>query len=124
MTFQLKDLLVVVVPTVKKSKITKHHATAVVCGKCTRSTARGGVPTPCGACSRYTCVKACGVCTNCTNCTNGTTCGACTGCTECTHVTGRSECVPHSGDADACAGTLSYDAKLKVLVLELRKKKG
>jgi len=69
-------------------------------------------------------VKACGACTNCTNCTNGTTCGACTGCTECTHVTGRSQCVPHTGTGDACAGTLSYDAKLKVLVLELRKKKG
>lgn len=127
MPFNVKDLLVVYIP-VKQKPIKCLPKTVMPtnqpCGKCTRYTGLAAGPRRhkvCGVCTNFTCVVKCGACTNCTNCTNGTNCGACTKCTGCTNVTGFSPCVPVSGEADACNGTLSYDAKLKVLVLELRK---
>jgi hypothetical protein len=117
MAFEIKDLMVVVLPRSGRTRqcaVNSAAVTQVLCGACTQFTSKARQPAGCGVCTNYTCRRACGACTRCTKCTGGTPCG------PCTNVTARSECRPVSAPDAGCDGRLSYDRKLGMLILELR----
>jgi hypothetical protein len=116
MAFEIKDLMVVVVPSGRRKPCGAKTIvlTQAVCGACTQHTGKAKAPAGCGACTNYTCARTCGPCTACTRCTHGTPCGPCTA------VTARSECRPVSAVGGGCDARMSLDTKLGMLVLELR----